>query len=95
MERSPPIIFQRKLVNPNPDLLQQILLHLLKRYNLRLPCSIALFYLFIALLYPLSIPVFKEIYQVLQDVKSIKENALMDQSVAILIDTVFQLINLL
>lgn len=60
-----------------------------------LPVSVSFFDFFVVLFYPFSISVFKEINQVFQDVDSFEENALMNQSVAILINTIFQLINLL
>jgi len=95
MKWSPTIIFKSKLIYPNSDLFCQILLHLFLWYDLSLSISWPIFDFFIALLDPLSISVFKEINQIFQDVQSLKENTLMNQSITMLINTVLKLIYLL
>ena len=60
-----------------------------------LPISISIFNFFVICLDPFSISVFEEVDQILQNVQSIKEYALVNQSVSILINAILELINLL
>lgn len=78
MQGCPSIVLKSELIRPYPNLFLEILLHLRMWNNLLLPISIALFNLLIILLDPFAVPILKETDEILEDVQSIEENALMD-----------------